>query len=519
MRFAASRIDRFLGAVVVTVAIGAASPASAGGPGGGGLLASHLFAEALPAPRLVLEGLPGDPATAPEPRGAEAAPPGFSTGLVEAAPLAPYVAPKRSFALAAGEVALLEVLPWSTSRFLTKSEFAFISIDTVRQNLETGFTYDRDSFHTDQFSHPFHGSLFFNAARENGYSFWESGAFSFFGSFVWETGMEAEPPAFNDLVNTTLGGMDRGEISYRLATLLRDNTARGGSRFWRELGAAVLSPVGAFNRLLKGDLNRKFENPSDRFPSRLVFEIEGAYRDGTSALSGDEGGGQGALELRLRYGDPFDGERHKPYEVFDVAVDLTTPGTTLISRVESRGIVLDGPLGGDAAAGPRQRLALFLHFNYYDNGPISFGAESFDLSHLLQVPLGRGAELRTEAGIAAAPLAALQVDYKKTSEVVFGRAFDYGPAASVQASARVRQREIDLVKVAYGLLWQSPLDGMSRHSRIHSFTAEARVPFFNGRLSAGAGWGWTRRTTTYDGLPTVDKSGSAIRLFAALTFR
>ena len=442
--------------------------------------------------------------------------PARAKGVVDREGLAPYVPPKRNFGFAAGEVILLEVLPWSVNRYLSKSQFAYISVATVRQNLETGFTYDRDSFKTDQSSHPFHGSLFFNAARSNGYSFWESGAFAFLGSFAWETGMESEPPAINDLVNTTLGGMDRGEIAHRLSMLLRDNTARGSSRFWRELGAAVINPVGAFNRLLNGELNGKFANPPDRFPTRFVVDLEGQYRDRTSALSGDASSAQGALEARLRYGDPFDGEKHRPYEWFDLTMDLAYPSTAFISRVESRGVVADGPLEsrGDA----QQRLALLLHFTYYDDGPISFGAQSFDLKHLLLLPLGKGAELRTEAGIAFAPLAALQVDYQRLSTAVYGRTFDYGPAGLADVSARIRRREIDLVKVGYGVLWQSTLDGIGKHSRIQSVSAEARVPFFGDRLSAGAGWGWSERMTTYDLFPTVKKSGSAVKLFAAVNF-
>lgn len=465
-------------------ALGAAPPA---GPTAAEVdLSPHPFAEALPAPRLVEE-----PA------------------------VAPWVPKERHFARAAGEVVLMEVLPWSFSRYVSNAEFAHISIGTVRQNLETGFTYDRDNFQTDQFSHPYHGSLFFGAARSNGYSFWESGAFAFAGSFVWEVGMESEPPAFNDLVNTTLGGMDRGEIAHRLGTLLRDNTARGGGRFWRELGAAVLDPMGAFNRLLDGELAGVSENPPDRLPSRFVADVAGFYRSATGGLASGDGGDQGGVEVRLRYGDPFDGERHSPYEWFDAVLDVGFPAG--ISNVESRGVLTDRALGGET--GTRQRLAVGLRYVYYDNGPISFGGQSFDLSHLALFPLRGGAELRTEAGVAVFPMAALAVDYEGVSQVVFGRGFDYGPVADLQASARVRRREIDLVRVSGSLLWQSTTDGVSRGSRVHSVGAEARLPVFRDLWSVGAGWGWSERTTTYDAFPTVRTSGSAFRLLAGVTFR
>ena len=288
--------------------------------------------------------------------------------------------------MAAGQVALLEVLPWSFSRYVSEAEFAFISIDSVRENLETGFTYDRDNFGTDQFSHPYHGSLFFGAARSNGYSFWESGAFALAGSFVWEVGMETEPPAFNDLVNTTLGGMDRGEIAHRLGTLLRDETARGGSRFWRELGAAAIDPMGAFNRLLRGELGR---------PARTRRTVSRAGSSPTSTASGEaRRAPSSARTARTREGSSSvfatatrsTCERPAPYEWFDLVLDVATPSSSAISNVQSRGVLTARPLGTEA--GPRQRLALVLRYVYYDNGPVSFGGQSFDLPHLAAVPLG-----------------------------------------------------------------------------------------------------------------------------------
>ena len=505
-----------LAVALATTAIGAGSAPAAERAETGTIAEGHPLQNALPAPRLTLAGLPGDDALSG--LVSDAAPaakdPAADTGAT--AP-APYVAKERRFGFAAGTVVLLEALPWTVNRYLNKSEFAFISIDTVRENLQTGFTYDRDSFHTDQSSHPFHGSLFYNAARSNGYSFWESGAFAFAGSFAWEIGMESEPPAFNDLVNTTLGGMDKGEVFHRLATLLRDNTARGKSRFWRELGAAALDPAGAFTRLLNGELNKYTENPPDRVPTRFVVNLEAFFRTRVGSLVGEENNNQGGAEFRARYGDPFDGEHHTPFEYFDVALTLTYPASAFISRAESRGVLTDRIL--DCGGKSKQRIALLLHFNYYDNAPVAYGAESFDLDHQLLLPLAHDVELRTEAGISASPLAALQVDYLDLATLIFGRSFDYGPTAGLHAAARLRRHEIDLVKLSWGLFWQSTLDGVSDGSRVHSLAAEARLPLFHERFSVGAEWSWINRMTSYDILPSIDKSRTAVRVFGTVTFR
>ena len=41
-------------------------------------------------------------------------------------------------------------------------------------NLQSGFNWDDDVFGVNQVAHPYHGSLYFNAARSSGYDFWGS---------------------------------------------------------------------------------------------------------------------------------------------------------------------------------------------------------------------------------------------------------------------------------------------------------------------------------------------------------
>src|SRR5262249_24876878 len=156
--------------------------------------------------------------------------------------------------------------------------------------------------------HPYHGSLFFAAARSNGFSYWESGAFAMVGSFLWECCMENTRPSINDFVNTTLGGMTRGEIAHRVATMLRDNTSTGGPRVWHEIGAALFDPVGALSRLLSGDIGRNYDNPEDRFPSRFTLLGELGYRHVSLVGGGVEHPDQGIATLSAYYGNPFDGD-------------------------------------------------------------------------------------------------------------------------------------------------------------------------------------------------------------------
>ena len=75
--------------------------------------------------------------------------------------------------------------------------------------------------------HPFNGATYYNAARANGIGFWGSSGMALAGAFTWECCGETHPMAFNDMVSTTLGGIARGEVAYRVSSLILDNTKRG----------------------------------------------------------------------------------------------------------------------------------------------------------------------------------------------------------------------------------------------------------------------------------------------------
>jgi hypothetical protein len=87
-----------------------------------------------------------------------------------------------------------------------------------------------------------------------------------------------------------------------LANMVLDNTASGSDRFWREVGGAVLNPVGSLNRLLRGEMTKDFPNPSDRFPGSFVMTGDVGYRHIEGGAAHPD---QGIATLTIGYGDPF----------------------------------------------------------------------------------------------------------------------------------------------------------------------------------------------------------------------
>ena len=396
----------------------------------------------------------------------------------------PTATEKRFWEAAAG-VALMDVVPWAFNRYVTNAEFAYISMETVRGNFRAGFGYDRDAFKTNQSSHPFHGSLFFNAARDNGYSFWESGIFTFFGSFVWETTLEREPPSINDLVNTTLGGMSRGEVLHRVATMVLDNRASGSSRFWREAGGAVLDPMGFLNRLYRGEVSADFDNPPDRFPSRFTLTGDVGYQGlhGAEVTNSD----QVLVSLSALYGNPWEGEIKRPYDSFIFRGDITIPGSpSIISFLEHRGILHGWELTEKTDAN-RHIFAFVMDYEYITRAAQVFGAQVLGGAFLSRWTLSKSLALATDATLSVYPLAA--VGTTDPINPISGRSYDYGPGLGLRLSANLLSGGRDLLTVGYGLAAQTTLDGSTDHNRMQFFRTQARWPLTK-KLGVGAGWSW-----------------------------
>ena len=124
---------------------------------------------------------------------------------------------------------------------------------TIWRHLTKGpWGFDGDSFQVNQIQHPYQGAVYQGFARSAGLGFWESSVYTFLGSFVWEVAGETTKPSINDQVASGIGGSLLGEPLFRLSSLILED-GKENPEWWRELGAAVISPPTGFNRLVFGD--------------------------------------------------------------------------------------------------------------------------------------------------------------------------------------------------------------------------------------------------------------------------
>ncbi|HET9598210.1 MAG TPA: DUF3943 domain-containing protein, partial [Anaeromyxobacteraceae bacterium] len=104
---------------------------------------------------------------------------------------APVPAP-RNYLVPALEVVGINLGIWGFNKIVGK-EFAQISWQSIQDNFHKGWIVDTDDFWANQFLHPYHGSLSFNAARSMGLGFYTSFGYAFAGSAMWEQFMEVQP--------------------------------------------------------------------------------------------------------------------------------------------------------------------------------------------------------------------------------------------------------------------------------------------------------------------------------------
>ena len=260
-------------------------------------------------------------------------------------------------------------------QFVMNEEFAKISFHSIKHNIETGFVWDNDQFSTNLFAHPYHGGLYFNAARSHGMNFWESVPYSFCGSLMWETTCEIEPPAINDLMATTFGGVAIGEVTHRVSNLVFDDRLSGFPRFMREFLGTLICPIKGLNRILSGDAWRvrgKYYKYHDYQRSPVSFSLSAGYRylaDNNTLFRGE---GNPYVRFNLVYGNPFDGETTKPYDYFtlDATFGLSS-NQPLITGLHLLGRLWSVPV--EVSKGTEMEFGIFQHFNYYDSQPVKDG--------------------------------------------------------------------------------------------------------------------------------------------------
>lgn len=245
-------------------------------------------------------------------------------------------------------------------------EWAKVTPESCKANLKAGLQTDFDYFTTNWLGHPFHGSLMYNAARCNGYNFWQSIPFTLGGSFMWEYFAETEVPSKADLINTTLGGIYLGELTHRIGDIFMRKIKKP---VLKHTLTAIVNPMSQINSLIV-----KGSNKPDTAFNPL---INGQFSVGGSIPFGNDQYnilGKGAyIGLNLTYGDLFTKtqKKYKPFDYFRVNSSLVLnfeDSTSIYFTLQSNAPLFVKHLNKNAV------LSVSQHYDYLTSNMYKIGA-------------------------------------------------------------------------------------------------------------------------------------------------
>jgi Domain of unknown function (DUF3943) len=419
--------------------------------------------------------------------------------------------PKR-FWLAGSELVGLQLLPLAVGN-LQGNEYSKISLNSWKDNLENPWKWDNNHFINNQFSHPYHGAAYFNAARSNGYDFWASAVWPLVGSLTWEYFGEKYAPAPNDVLNTSIGGITLGESLWRLSSLVLDDRTQGRERVLREVGAGLINPTRGFTRLVTGETGRQGDNPDEWRPARIQGVFDAGYRRSAATVSlSERSTTQGFVGLSLAYGDALDQSARAPFSFFAFRAELARPGevglqTKTITTLQSSGTLAVWNLHESERS--HIRFASLITYDYLDNPAYELGGQGVAFG-LMTAPLDTGSFRVTVDALARGyAIAATFSDYFKTDE---GRNYDYGPGYGAFGSVRLLWKGYAALSTSANMIWIETVSGVDGRHYESYWGADLRA-YVSGKIGLGGLYRRYHRHSDYDDFTPVTFDASEGRIF------
>jgi hypothetical protein len=249
----------------------------------------------------------------------------------------------------------------------------------------------------------------------------------------------------------------------------------------------------------------------------------------------------GFLEFVLNYGNPWDGERHRPYDRFDLQSQSNFGDKTRMGRLLIRGDDFTKPLGD----GTRHSLALQQDFDYIDNEAYEYGGQSLGPALLSRFRPSSKLTLYTRLQAYAILLGAVNSDYSSLAEVAEQeryREYDYGPGVGGAVEAYLQRKNVPLVTARYrysyinvsnGSIYNGETEsgaqvGLESTHDIHQVNLKLEIPIARS-LSIGADGSVFFRRSRYDvtddtpefgaaGRRTITQRNPEVRLFLAWNY-
>lgn len=422
--------------------------------------------------------------------------------------------PKKRFLRASGELLITELLPWSWNHFVRKAEFSKITLQSIGHNLKpSSWEWDDNNFKTNQFAHPYHGNLYYSSFRSNGYNFWQSAPAAFAGSFLWEVAGETHNPAPNDLINTALGGISLGEMTYRLSNKIVNTRARGAKRQFQEVMGLLVNPLNGLNRIINGQWGRIYGYGYADSSSTLTTWLNIGIRhfDIRSLKENTRGNNELYFRLRLQYGDRFK-PSNTPFQHFSATVEAGANDSTYMNNVQVTGALKTWPLREDSSQ--THLYSVTMNYDFIKNNAFEYGGQSFTLKVLSNWTKRSRTKVYTEIGSGIVVLGAVPDKYLYYGE---GRNYDYGPGIHVTAQTIVNFRDRLEAELNYKGSRFATVNGSKSSYILNTLSADVRA-YVTKNLLLAAGVGQFTLNGFYKGKSNISEVYPFARLSVGCRF-
>jgi hypothetical protein len=306
------------------------------------------------------------------------------------------------------------------------------------------------------------------------------------GSLQWEFLGEIEPPALNDLIATTFGGICIGEITNRISKIFLDDRKRGWPRFWRELGATIFNPMGELKRMATGDAwrvrskNYRYHD-YNRNPLDMSISVGDRYlADDGNLFRGEH---NAYVDLYMQYGDPVnEGDHNAPYDFFEMElVGGISSNQPILNQVHLMGRLWSTPM--IQRKGIKGEVGIYQHFDYFDSKPVKNGSDftpyriseaaAFGLGAIVQLPqVGALSHLEQRVFLNGILLGGTKSDYYN----VIDRDYNMGSGFSIKTKTHMELRHFGrfILNAHYYriFIWKgydkdTNFEGLTEHDMLH----------------------------------------------------
>ncbi|WP_299754877.1 DUF3943 domain-containing protein [uncultured Pontibacter sp.] len=364
------------------------------------------------------------------------------------------------------------------NRYVAKADYGYVTLGTWKKNLRSEPEWDTDNFGINFIGHPYQGTLYFNAARSQGYTYWQSLPFAVAGSLTWEYFGENTLPSYNDLIYTPINGAALGEVLFRVSSFILDDRTQGRERVIREVAAGIVNPVRGLNRLLQG---KSFEVTDGSDYEQEPFNVTlfaGIHRlnDQQNDVFG-EGGTNAMLNIQLDYGNPFDSTNHKkPFDFFRLRTEFSVGSDTLgskINNVTGYGILT----GRNMQLGKISLLTgIFQYYDYWNTRNFELGALGFGGGVFSMLEIKDRINLYTNAHLGVILLAGNST--RSAPEAQGLRNYTYANGLQSKLESTLTLGERATVAFIYYHFWLNTFEGLKGSNSIGILRPRLTVKLF-----------------------------------------